>query len=171
MKYKFQLDKKLFKVEVPSNSTFQSETEVKINRKAHSIMIAERDETEIQSFFMDNRHYQIEIIKNINGYPTGIFVNGEYYSATLLKIDRYFYYREKPLRSIKSGQVKSFIPGSIKKVFFKLKDPVQEGEVVLIHQAMKMENEIRSPKSGVIRTMGVQEGDNILANHLLFEVE
>jgi biotin carboxyl carrier protein len=36
---------------------------------------------------------------------------------------------------------------------------------------MKMENEIRSPKTGVIMTMDVQEGDNILANHLLFEVE
>ena len=171
MKYKFQLDKKLFNVEVPSNSTFQSETEVKINRKAYSIMIADRDETEIKTFFLDNRLYQIEIIKNLNGYPTGIFVNGEFYSAALLKIDKYFYYREKQPRAIKSGQVKSFIPGSIKKVFFKLEDPVQEGEVVLIHQAMKMENEIRSPKSGVIRTMGVREGDNILANHLLFEVE
>lgn len=171
MKYKFQLDKKLFNVEVAFNSTFHTETEVKINRKAHSIMIADRDENEIKSFFMDNRLYQIEIRKNLNGYPTGIFVNGEYYSATLLKIDTYFYYHEPPPRSKKSGQVKSFIPGNIKKVFFEVQDPVREGDVVLIHQAMKMENEIRSPKSGVIRTMGVQEGDNILASHLLFEVE
>ncbi|MBN2346961.1 MAG: acetyl-CoA carboxylase biotin carboxyl carrier protein subunit, partial [Candidatus Aminicenantes bacterium] len=44
-------------------------------------------------------------------------------------------------------------------------------DIVLIHEAMKMENEIRAPKSGVIKSMGVQEGDNILANHLLFEIE
>ncbi|MFH0879998.1 MAG: acetyl-CoA carboxylase biotin carboxyl carrier protein subunit [Lentisphaerota bacterium] len=42
---------------------------------------------------------------------------------------------------------------------------------MLIHEAMKMENEIRAPKSGMIKTMGVQEGDNILANHRLFEIE
>jgi len=36
---------------------------------------------------------------------------------------------------------------------------------------MKMENEIRAPKSGGIKSMGVQEGDNVLANHLLFEIE
>jgi biotin carboxyl carrier protein len=171
MKYKFQLDRKYFEVEIPSNATLHSETELKINRKPHSIVIADQDKADINTFFLDNRFYQIEVTKNASGYPTGIFVNGEYYSAALLKIDKYFYSQEQPLRPKKSGQVKSFIPGSIKKVFFKLQDAVQEGDVVLIHQAMKMENEIRSPKSGIIRKMGVQEGDNILANHLLFEVE
>jgi pyruvate carboxylase subunit B len=171
MKYKFQLDKKFFDVDIPSNSTFHTETKVKINRKIHSIMIANRDENEIKTFSLDNRLYQVEIIRSVNGYPTGIFVNGEYYSTSLLKIDKFFYFKEKPSRSKKSGQVKSFIPGNIKKVYFKPQDRVVEGDVVLIHQAMKMENEIRSPKTGVIMTMDVQEGDNILANHLLFEVE
>jgi biotin carboxyl carrier protein len=36
---------------------------------------------------------------------------------------------------------------------------------------MKMENEIRAPKSGRIKFIGVSEGENILANHLLFEIE
>jgi hypothetical protein len=47
----------------------------------------------------------------------------------------------------------------------------EENDIVLIHEAMKMENEIRAPKSGVIKSLGVQEGDIILANHLLFEIE
>jgi len=29
----------------------------------------------------------------------------------------------------------------------------------------------RAPKPGGIKTLGVQEGDSILANHLLFEIE
>jgi len=89
----------------------------------------------------------------------------------LLKIDRLFYYKEKSLVSSKSGIVKSFIPGNIKRIFYKVNDRVNEGEIILIHEAMKMENEIGAPKPGVIKTMGVREGDNILANHLLFEIE
>ena len=71
----------------------------------------------------------------------------------------------------KSGTVKSFIPGNIKKIYFKTGSHVKEGDIILIHEAMKMENEIRAPKSGILKTVGVSEGDNILANHLLFEIE
>jgi biotin carboxyl carrier protein len=170
MKYLFHLDKKKYKIEIGSESTFHSETRIKIKRKYFNLMLGDYDENGIGSFFMDNRPYQIEIVKNTEGYPEGIFVNGEYYSAKLLKIDRLFYYKEKKFWKKKSGIVKSFIPGSISKVFFNLHDWVEEGQIVLIHAAMKMENEIRSPKSGIIKTMGVKEGDNILANHILFEV-
>jgi pyruvate carboxylase subunit B len=67
--------------------------------------------------------------------------------------------------------VKSFIPGNIKKVFFREGEAVDEGDLILIHEAMKMENEMRAPKRGTIKRLGVEEGDNILANHLLFEIE
>jgi len=93
------------------------------------------------------------------------------YSVSLLKIDSLFYYKEKPVSASKSGVVKSFIPGYIKKIFFSVQDRVEENDIVLIHEAMKMENEIRAPKSGTVKTLGVHEGDNILANHLLFEIE
>jgi biotin carboxyl carrier protein len=48
---------------------------------------------------------------------------------------------------------------------------VKEGNLVLVHEAMKMENEMRAPISGTIKSIGVKEGENILANQLLFEIE
>jgi biotin carboxyl carrier protein len=48
---------------------------------------------------------------------------------------------------------------------------VNEGDIILIHEAMKMENEISASRSGIIKTLGVQEGDNVLANKLLFEIQ
>ena len=132
MKYKFQLDKKHFDVEIGSSSTFHSETSININRKIFSIVLGDHDEKEIKSFFLDHKPYQIEIVKDSEGYPEGIFVNGEYYSASLLKIDKFFYYKEKRIVSKKSGIVKSFIPGNIKKVFFNVEDKIEEGQIVLI---------------------------------------
>lgn len=171
MKYKFNLDKKNFDVQIASNSTFHSETEVKVNKKPMNIQIGEYDDETIKSFFLNNKLYQVEIVKDQEGYPTGIFVNDDYYPASLKMIDSLFYYQSKPVESAKSGIMTSFIPGNIKKVFFTLNSRVKEGDIVLIHEAMKMENEIRAPKSGIIKSIGVEEGENILANHVLFEIE
>jgi len=171
MKYKFQVENNNYDIEITNNATFYSETTLKINKTDYNVCLMDYDENEVKAFKLNDKYYHIEIVKDGDGYPTGIFVNGDYYSASLLKIDQLFYYKEKPLKTSKVGFMKSFIPGSIKKIYYRVNDKVEEGDIVLIHEAMKMENEIRAPKSGIIRTLGVSEGDNILANHLLFEIE
>ncbi len=171
MKYKFQVENKHFDVEITNSATFYSETTLRINNSDFNVSIADFDEKEVRSFRVNERLYQVEIQKDSEGYPTGIYVNGEFYSASLLKIDKLFYFKEKPLKSSKSGIVKSFIPGSVKKIFYRVNDRVNEGDIILILEAMKMENEIRAPRSGRIKAIGVKEEDNVLANHLLFEIE
>jgi len=171
MKYKFQINKKNFDVEIANHTTFHSETDTKVNKKLQKVLIGKVEEDEIHSMFIDNKLYQVEVTKDKDGYPTGIFVNGEYYPSSLLKIDKLFYYKEKEVKTKRSGNITSFIPGSIKKIYFNVNDFVKEGDIVLIHEAMKMENEIRSPISGEIKSIGVKEGENILAGHTLFVVE
>jgi biotin carboxyl carrier protein len=171
MKYKFLVDKRVIEAEIANSATFHSPTEIKIDKNKLEILIGEVKDDDVLSFFVNNKLHQVEFIRDESGYPQGIYVDEEYYSASLLKIDRLFYYKERPVSASKSGVVRSFIPGCIKKIYFRLQERVEENDIVLIHEAMKMENEIRAPKSGVIKTMGVQEGDNVLANHLLFEIE
>ncbi|MCU0236692.1 MAG: hypothetical protein MUC72_06360 [Acidobacteria bacterium] len=171
MKYKFLMDKKVVEAEIANSATFHSPTEIKLDNNKLEILIGEVQGDEVLSFFVDNKLHQVEFVRDENGYPQGIYVDEEYYSASLLKIDSLFYYKEKPVSASKSGSVRSFIPGYIKKIYFRPQDRVEENDIVLIHEAMKMENEIRAPKSGIIKSMGVQEGDNILANHLLFEID
>ena len=171
MKYKFQVEDRVFDVNITNSATFYSETTLRINESEYHVCIDGYDENEVHSFRVNDQLYHVEIEKDSEDYPTGIYVNGEYYPAALLKIDQLFYFKEKPLKSSKSGIMKSFIPGSIKKIFYRVNDRVKEDDIVLIHEAMKMENEIRAPRSGIIKTLGVKEGDNILANHLLFEIE
>ncbi len=171
MKYKFQISKKNFDVEITNHATFHSETEIKVNKDVKKILIGKTENEKIHSMFVDNKLYQIDIVKDNKGYPIGIYVNGEFYSSSLLKIDKYFYYKEKVIKTKRSGDVKSFIPGSIKKIYFNVNDYVNEGDIILIHEAMKMENEMKAPISGQIKSIGVKEGENILAGHTLFIVE
>jgi pyruvate carboxylase subunit B len=171
MKYKFQVESNQYEVEIPSSVTFHTESEVRLGKDSYRVSVAENRNGIVHAMMLNNKFYQVEILKDDDGYPKGIYVDGEYFSANLLKIDKLFYYKEKSVPSSKSGMVKSFIPGNIKKVFFREGEAVDEGDLILIHEAMKMENEMRAPKRGTIKRLGVEEGDNILANHLLFEIE
>jgi biotin carboxyl carrier protein len=171
MNYKFKVLNGKYDISIPNDATFHSETKIKINKAELKLLINESDNQEIKSFFVDNTLYKINLEKDEKGYPKGIFVNDWYFPASLLKIDKLFYYHEKEVESLKAGIARSFIPGNIKKIFFSINDEIKENEIVLIHEAMKMENEIRSPKSGIITKINVTEGENIPANHILFEVE
>jgi len=67
--------------------------------------------------------------------------------------------------------IKSPLPGQIKKVFKKVDDEVEEGESILVLEAMKMENEIKSPKKGVLKKISVKEGGSVDPQTELFTIE
>ncbi|MDO4754640.1 MAG: biotin/lipoyl-containing protein, partial [Bacillota bacterium] len=49
----------------------------------------------------------------------------------------------------------------ILKVMVKAGDSVKKGQVLLILEAMKMENEIVAPKDGVVQSVSVNEGNTV----------
>ena len=53
------------------------------------------------------------------------------------------------------------MPGTILKVNVQNGDTVKEGQVLLVLEAMKMENEIMAPKSGTITQVAVQKGSTV----------
>ena len=66
--------------------------------------------------------------------------------------------------------VKSPMPGTILKVFANAGDTVKKGQSVLVLEAMKMENEIVSPRDGKITALFVVQGNAVQGNDALFEV-
>ncbi len=63
------------------------------------------------------------------------------------------------------------LPGSVFAIKCKVGDSVQEGDVLLILEAMKMETEINSPISGTVNSILVQEGANIQTGDKLILIE
>jgi biotin carboxyl carrier protein len=63
------------------------------------------------------------------------------------------------------------LPGTILKINCKLGAPVKKGEVLLIMEAMKMENNILADVDGIIKSVKVNEGDNVLEGAVLIEIE
>ncbi|MFY0688810.1 MAG: acetyl-CoA carboxylase biotin carboxyl carrier protein subunit [Cyclobacteriaceae bacterium] len=63
------------------------------------------------------------------------------------------------------------MPGSILKVFVQPGQKVVKGDHLIILEAMKMENIIKSPISGIIKSVSASEGANVEKNHSLIEFE
>ena len=67
-------------------------------------------------------------------------------------------------KSKKSGKVSANIPGKVVTVEVSVGDEVTEGQVVMILEAMKMQNEIQAPIAGTVTEVHCEEGQSIEAN-------
>lgn len=67
-------------------------------------------------------------------------------------------------------KIEAVIPGTIQKIMVKEGDEVDAGTPLLILEAMKMRNEVRSPVDGVVRKIYVTEGEMVPKFHLLVEM-
>ncbi|MFC2082111.1 biotin/lipoyl-containing protein, partial [Bacteroidota bacterium] len=67
--------------------------------------------------------------------------------------------------------IKAPMPGLILKVKKNIGDDVEIGESVVILEAMKMENEIRSPVSGKIKEILVKEGISVEKDEIIISIE
>jgi biotin carboxyl carrier protein len=70
-----------------------------------------------------------------------------------------------------AGALITQMPGKVVKLMKTLGDKVSKGETVLILEAMKMENEIKSGADGVIKTINVKEGQALDSGFLMIEIE
>lgn len=75
----------------------------------------------------------------------------------------------KPAVAGSAGAVtmKSPFPGTILKVNASVGDTVKKGDVLVVLEAMKMENDITAPKDGVIASVDVQQGATVVTDTLL----
>ena len=69
-----------------------------------------------------------------------------------------------------SGDVSVSMPGKIVKVMVADGDHVNEGDAILIAEAMKMENEVKSPCSGVVQEVCVAVGDTVEPGQILVRI-
>jgi biotin carboxyl carrier protein len=69
------------------------------------------------------------------------------------------------------NMIYSFIPGKIVDIFVKPKQKVKEGEVLLLLEAMKMENQVRMPFDGEIVRIHIRKDEVIPKKQLMLEVK
>jgi biotin carboxyl carrier protein len=71
----------------------------------------------------------------------------------------------------KDGKVKPPMPGKVVEIRVKEGQAVAEGDVLVVLEAMKMQNDLKSPMAGTVRRVHVQDGTNVEASTVLLEIE
>lgn len=134
-------------------------------------------------FRIHDNNYKVRILSH-EGNMINLEVNGTSYSVKMKEdivvsktptLVRAASQRPaEPLKVNPSSQktkILSPLPGSIFAINIKVGDTIKEGDSMLILEAMKMENDITSEKSGVISAIHVTVGQQVLQNDLLIELE
>jgi biotin carboxyl carrier protein len=128
------------------------------DRNIHLIRGNESIEAELLSFDRETKTIQIRL-----GYKT----------ATLQVKDRFDILLEKMgMNAAGSGAIKNIkapMPGLILDLKVKPGDEVKKGDVVLILEAMKMENIIKSPGDGIVKEVKVSLKQSVEKNQVLIQ--
>lgn len=81
-------------------------------------------------------------------------------------------YKNRPIwHKPSAGDVISHLPGTIIKIMVEKGQEVEAGQLLLIHEAMKMQNRVVAPIAGVVAELDVKEGEAIAKNHLMVKIE
>lgn len=122
--------------------------------------------------FKDNRVYSVELLEK-NGNEASLVINGKIVSTAIISE------MEQLLKKLGMGsaasttvkELKAPMPGTILSLSQSSGSSVVKGDPILILEAMKMENVIKSPGDGVIKTVHVSKGDNVEKNQKLISFE
>jgi biotin carboxyl carrier protein len=72
---------------------------------------------------------------------------------------------------VSEGQkIEAPMPGTIVNVAVKVGDVVKKGQLLVVLEAMKMENEMVAPVDGKIVSVGVTKGDSVNPGDLLVQI-
>lgn len=77
---------------------------------------------------------------------------------------------ERKVPTSNKGTVTSPMPGTVLKIVRHENETVTKGDLVLVLEAMKMENEILAPIDGKIIEINCAEGNTVEGGAILFEV-
>ena len=84
--------------------------------------------------------------------------------------DRPVLERSKATGRKADGRVKPPMPGKVVEVKVKEGQPVKEGDVLLVLEAMKMQNDLKAPMAGTVAKVHVKEGTNVEGSTVLLEI-
>jgi len=142
-------------------------------------------EIEGETVIVNGRPFTVTLDGNradVNGTSYEVELQGD--QATVNGIAYAFQVQEKeerpgekaPPRVVRAaaeeaGAVTAIMPGKIIRVLVKEGDEVQEGDVLCVLEAMKMENELRAGKSGVVKEVTVEPGSDVEMDEVLVVVE
>lgn len=153
-----------FEVEVKGSPRNGGSFPVTINGETVNVVMPGSDHTapDLEWLIIDGRPYELVY----NAETRGLRAFSGLHRVQVRDMEASF---TRPPSS--DGRVKAPIPGLIARVLVSPGDMVEVGQPLFTLEAMKMENEIRSPASGTVVSLHVEVGQSVARNELMAEIE
>ena len=152
---------------------FKKPLEKKIKYQGKEVDIKLHEDPKGFSYIVwKNKKYMLDIIeKKQNRYT--VMVNGVWHSFTVetpvsLKRKRYLAQQADASSAV---SIEAPMPGKIIDIMVEEGSEVKEGEPIVILEAMKMQNEINSHISGIVKTVSVKKNEIVMKDDVLIEIQ
>ena len=69
------------------------------------------------------------------------------------------------------AEIKTMMPGKVVRLIASVGDMVEKGDAVMVVEAMKMQNDLKASKSGIVKEIRVAESSTVAAGDVLAVIE
>ena len=164
-KFHGQADATPVDIEAPEDGQFM----LTIDGERHVVDALTLDHGAV-SLLLDGNSYSVELEED--GEEIRVQVQGQVFHIDAADERRLRLRAGVTSFSVEGRQVVSApMPGKVVRVLVKVGEEVQAGQGLVVVEAMKMENEIKSPKAGKVTKIFATEGSTVEINAKLVSVE
>lgn len=143
---------------------------ITVDKSQHEVAIRKvKEDGTIMTLLVDHKVIPIEVERRGDGMPVKVFLKGVPFEVEIAKVASTRFKPQVPERDI-SGAVQANLPGQIVEILVGVGDSVQAGQPLAILDAMKMENEILSPKAGTVKSISVNPNQILAKGDLIMEI-
>jgi len=167
----------MYKVKVNDHLDFeveQADQIFKVNGSSVALDEQALTHSNTTNIIYQNKSYNVEVVEvNTLEKTATIKVNGNLYT---MKVEDQFDLLLKQLGmdaavSTKIREIKAPMPGLVLKIMVEEGAEVKKGDNLLVLEAMKMENILKSTTDGIIKKINVTQGDKIEKNTVLLQFQ
>ena len=123
------------------------------------------------SILHDGHSYNAELIRSGGGKNYQVNTLFSSYSVDIIDSQAKYLRMRKNSEEKQGDKVVSPMPGKVMKIPVNEGDLLSAGDIVVVLEAMKMENNIDAERGGVVKSIHVQKGATVMEGDLLIVIE
>ena len=133
---------------------------------------ASEPEPNVRLFKHEHRIYQIFVSPNANaGEPSAVSVGGQHFEIKIIDPKRLRGSQSAGANGDGASEIKTAMPGKLVRILVEIGAEIKKGDGVLIVEAMKMQNEMKAAKDGIVKEIRFAEGATVNAGDVLAVIE
>jgi biotin carboxyl carrier protein len=162
VRYSVSIDNQAYEVELtPADGRWHC----RINGRDISVDFAQVGPA-TASILTDGKSFEVR--RDSEGY---VVVGNRSYKASVDDPRSWQGRRRRELGQTGAQRLTASMPGKVVRVLAREGETIQAGQGIVVIEAMKMQNEVKSAKAGVLQKLMVREGVNVNAGEILAIVE